>query len=238
MANIVENQFDEALSSLLRIETGDASEKHVFPELWSQLVFGMARTPDDVVFISAYYRHRQKIDSRQISRDARLFVARRLVNLGFGDAALEELGHTGSPADDQEKLLYAQAALAARDVDLARLHLRNVTEVSAKRLSAELEENYAKYEEAAKIYAALGDVESQINSEWRAGNWDSVAQIANGSKKAAAQLMTATEPYELSRSGSAFGTSKSEGVMAANDAKLQHSEWVREMLELLLSSAE
>ena len=70
------------------------------------------------------------------------------------------------------------------------------------------------------------------------GNWDSVAQIANGSKKAAAQLMTATEPYELSRSGSAVGTPKSEGVMAANDAKLQHSEWVREMLGLLLSSAE
>ena len=236
LANIVENQFDEALSSLLRIETGDESEADIFPELWSQLALGMAHTNDDVVFLSAYYKHRATLSTRQVSREARDILATRLVALGFGREAVTELGRHHRPARTQSQLLVARALIMSGEHTRARAVLDGVEGDEAKRLLAGIAEQGQSYIVASEIYLSLSDHENQVASAWRAGDWHKVARIADGTRRSAAELMTVQDPLELSQASAEAVPSNSEdsGIIASNQTRLTHSAWVRSTLKKLL----
>jgi len=233
LANIVENRFDEALSSLLRIETGDDSEKDIFPELWSQLALGMARTPDDVVFLGAYYKHRKTLAGRRVSRAAREKLAGRLVALGFGADAVSELGFYSRDGNPATGLLLARAEIEAGEPGQARAILEALPGDEAQRLLATIAEDGREYTEAAGIYAGLDDTAAQAEADWRAGNWGEVAALSSGPRQAAAELMTAEDPMALSQAKLPAEAGAS-GPIAANEARLAHSAWVRKTLGDLL----
>lgn len=234
LANIVENRFDEALSSLLRIETGEESESQVFPELWSQLALGMARAEDDVLFLSAYYKHRDTLADREISRQAREKLAARLTGLGFGREAVAELTTESQANSRPDPILAAQAYIAAGNLERARAYLVSQDSTEAAKLLAPLEERRNNYSQAAQIYSELADTQSQVDADWRAGNWTAVVRSAEGPRLAAAQLMTESDPYALSQANEALREIDSDAVIAENEARLLHSAWVRHTLERLL----
>ncbi len=224
------------MSSLLRIETGDESEADIFPELWSQLALGMARTNDDVVFLSAYYKHRTTLSTRQVSREAREILATRLVALGFGREAVTELGRHHRPARTQGQLLVARALIMSGENARARAVLDGVEGDEAKRLLAGIAEQSQSYIVASEIYQSLSDHENQVASAWRAGDCREVARIADGTRRSAAELMTVEDTLELSQATTEAAASNSEdsGIIASNQTRLTHSVWVRSTLQKLL----
>lgn len=233
VANIVEGRFDDAMSSLLRIETGEESERFVFPELWSQLALGMARTSDDAIFLSAYYKHREMLGARQVSSPARQKLAERLTRLGFGDAANVELSR--SEKESVSKLLAARAELAANRPEKALSQLDGLESEEAFLLNAQIKEQLSKHSDAARAYQKLGREEEQLNAEWRAGNWTNLAQSGDGIRRIVAQLMTESDPYSLSRANDT-DSKDAPGLIAANEQRLDHSVWLRRTIDTLLNN--
>ena len=239
LANIVVDQFDEALTSLIRIETGEAAEDEIFPELWSQLVLGMARTDDDVDFLGAYYKHRTTLKGRAVSDPARAELANRLVILGFGSEALDELGNLNDQSIDETAFLRARALVAVGQLDTARELLGELDLQSAQALLARVDERASRFDSAARIYRRLENTEAQVGASWRAGDWQEVLALGEGPKRQAAELMLAEDPFELSAVSESTqptsGGSPVSGVIAENEALLRHSSWVRSALGELLT---
>ena len=114
----------------------------------------MARTGDDAIFLSAYYRHRDTLAVRAVSAEARKMLAGRLTALGFGQAAVVELSIAQDIGQAMEKdVLTAQAHLVAGNPQFARTMLAGINSDEARRLMAQVEEQLGAHGVAAALYA-------------------------------------------------------------------------------------
>ncbi|MEM6637750.1 MAG: hypothetical protein AAF667_17880 [Pseudomonadota bacterium] len=232
LANIVDGRYDEALSSLLRIETGETTEQDVFPQLWSQLGSGMAGAPDDALFLSAYYRHRATLSSRTLSEDATRALANRLLVVGLSEEAVRVMEWRKGPLAPESHLLKANAAVRAGELDVANRELSGLEGPEADRLRAELAAVSGEHIKAAEIFARLGDTEREVALSWRTGDWARVAGSGEGVLLDAASLMREAPPGPVA-SATAVGATP----ISDNTERLAESRRIRALLTDLLDAS-
>lgn len=156
--------------------------------------------------------------------DVRLQIARRLMDLGFADPALQWLG-ASSPADTPEhRFLAARAELArgAPEAALDRLDGLDLTEAETLRAQAHLQ--LGAYDPAREALLAAGEADLAAKTLVWSQDWRALRDEGGGPWQAAAELLVSPPPEAA------------PGLLAAGNRLAEGSATTRETVAALLSS--
>lgn len=152
-------------------------------------------------------------------------IARRLMDLGFPDAAMVWLGKVAPDADERQRLLAAEAALQRQDARAALRALAGAQAPDAARLRALALAQLGNPLAASKAWADAGDVDAASRSLIWTQDWAAVAETGPESWRMAA----------AAASGSS-GDSPASGPLARSAALTAASTADRATLTTLLAT--
>ncbi len=187
-------------------------------DLWELAAAG---APDEVLLTQALKQSTPPSTNKDTDRR----VARRLLDFGFAQEALNWLGPKDALQTDPDRLLGAEAALAIRDARLAVRLLAGLAGDEADALRARAAIQLGNADAAAAILLASGDQQAALRAEFWAGDWGYIAQSDTaGLSPAAAMLL----PPLADASG--------EGILARGNRLAGESESAREAVNGLLQA--
>jgi hypothetical protein len=152
-------------------------------------------------------------------------ISRRLLDLGFADAALA-WGADLTPGEEADRLLVAEAELMRGDAQAGLRAIAGLQGAEANRLRAALAERLND-PATAVLYRALGEADRATRAQARIGDWAGLAAGEQGSWQTAARLAVA-DP----------GTDSAEATpLARAKALISESAAARDTLSNLLTAA-
>jgi hypothetical protein len=224
-----QNRFQDAFG-LFANNTGDPTP------IWNILA---DRGSDSSVIDGAILREGD--DRPQLPAQTDRKLARRLLDMGFPDAALDWIRadrRTAAQLQDEDLLLTSQAELMLNNGIAALALLEGIEGAPAARLKAMV---YASLqdERAVAEFSAIGDAESAARAARQQQNWGDLESLGQGDI-----WEDATALVEGGRSPSAVplesldgeeGSQDSSGPLAQTRAVLEESAAARQVLQRLLS---
>lgn len=195
--------------------------------LTSEVFSRNALFSDDETFLQIVFSHRF---TKELSRDATLATASRLLKLGFSERArhIAEL-YDGTPSN-ATRLLLAEIAVSQGNLTKAKGILAGIAKPDKKWLSAQIDEQIGDLSKAARKYAEQDNVKNELSAAWRNNDWGRVARIDDGIMAKAAQL--ALERDYLLQGPMQATKSDSDD---AEERLLESGRTARETLEQLLA---
>lgn len=196
----------------------------------------VARIELDPLFLKAYFRERQRIPQDGLTAETRLFLAERLVGLGFPRAAREALDQ-GTRALARGRRVLARAALSERDGPAALAYLSGLEGDAEDRLRAGAFMLVADYPAAMALYHRLGAQDQARQAAWLAGSWGDVFQSGREEEKAFLRAFEVAEGAPHSASPDASdqgGVATASGTLSRAQSLLESSAAEREALDRLL----
>ena len=191
-AYIAANAFSPAAEILAQERTALGPDR--FNQLWEDYAVAAASRMDDTDFLAFVFATLPPT----LRSDFQEIAAKRLIDLGFPDQAVNILGR-GEPVLPGDARLYLQstALLDLRDPQSALRVLRDDTSTQAEQLRAVARRMQAGNDTAL---ASLATPESMEN-QWRNGDWASLAQADDAviEDAAAAILDTNAAPFDDTR---------------------------------------
>lgn len=153
-------------------------------------------------------------------------MAERLVDLGFGDAALSVLvGPSDGKINRDRRLLRARIALEDRRPRRAEAELVGLDGPEVDLLRAEAASLTGDHDKASRAFAALNDTARAQREAWRAGEWSRLEDGPDRTLSRAGALISAQQDA---------APSDEEGVLARNRDLLDRSGTSRDVLDQLL----
>jgi hypothetical protein len=191
---IYTNQYSKALDLLVQVESDSLIDPARVRELRSEVYDNLARNGDDVEFLRRILPDLNKIAFQIESTTARRVVARRLIDLGFPTEARPFLTGASDNPDREERLLFSEVARLEGKPQVALGYLAGLDGDEIEALRAEIFAGAQDFERAAAIYAGLNQTDDQAREAWRSGDWSTVSELGDDSRKAAADLALAPRP--------------------------------------------
>ncbi|WP_114288009.1 hypothetical protein [Candidatus Halocynthiibacter alkanivorans] len=191
---IYTNQYSKALDLLVQVESDSLINPARVRELRSEVYDNLARNGDDVEFLRRILPDLNKIAFQIESTTSRRVVARRLIDLGFPTEARPFLTGASDNPDREERLLFSEVARLEGKPQVALGYLAGLEGDEIEALRAEIYAGAQDFERAAAIYARLNQAEDQAREAWRSGDWSTVSELGDDSRKAAADLALAPRP--------------------------------------------
>ncbi|MFC3085883.1 hypothetical protein [Tabrizicola soli] len=167
----------------------DASEGTAPPELW-QIAGRLAR--DDDFLAHAVLAADQ--DPPGIAPEVRGQIARRLLDLGFADPALQWLGPLGPEAAAGDRLLAAEGELARGDARAALALLSGLDLPEARTLRGRAHVQLGDFAPARALLMAAGEAEEAARLRTWTRDWPGLSAEGDAPWKAAATLVVAPDP--------------------------------------------
>ncbi|WP_374645912.1 hypothetical protein [Tabrizicola sp.] len=190
----------------------DASEGAAPPELW-QVAGRLA--PDDDFLAHAVLAPDQ--DPPGIAPEVRGQIARRLLDLGFADSALQWLGPLGPEAAAGDRLLAAEGELARGDARATLAFLGGLDLPEANALRGRAHAQLGDFAPARALFMAAGNAEEAARLRTWTRDWPGLSAEGSEPWKAAATLVVAPDP-EAEAGLLARGTRLAEDGARARDA--------------------
>lgn len=150
-------------------------------DLWPML----ANRGSDAALLSVAVR--DPAQAPRVAPETAAVIARRLIDLGFPDAALSWLPPANGMAD--LPLLAARAELMRRDARAALRVLAGLTGAEADRLRAAAQTQLGDTRAAAAAFESAGDSEAAGRAIWQAQDWAAVASVGADPVRAAAAAL-------------------------------------------------
>lgn len=189
-------------------------------EIFSLLV----RNASDSIFIT---RAVNRIpDAVKLDREERFKISKRLLNLGFPDQARVVLNGEGDLPQVDDRLLYAEIALAQEKPQIAVGYLAGLKSEEALQLLARAMSTAQDHDGSFATYAELGAVDQQMQQAWLGGMWDEVSRLDDGTLGEASSLML-NEPSP--------STSTPVGQLAQDQQLIEKSKSTRTTIGALLT---
>ncbi|MES2665739.1 MAG: hypothetical protein V4712_06530 [Pseudomonadota bacterium] len=174
-------------------------------------------------------------------------IARRLIGLGFPDAAMIWLGRIGPEDDEKSRLLAAEAALQRQDGRAAMTALAGSQAPDAARLRALALTQLGDSRAASKAWADAGDADAASRGLIRAQDWAALAQTGPDPWRKAAGLAAGADPESVgpnsvdpeivgAADGGPEGGIPASGPLAQSAALIAASAADRATLATLLST--
>ena len=190
----------------------EASEGAAPPELW-QVAGRLA--PDDDFLAHAVLAANQ--DPPGIAPEVRGQIARRLLDLGFADSALQWLGPLGSEPAAGARLLAAEGELARGDARATLALLGGLDLPEARTLRGRAHVQLGDYAPARALLLAAGDTEEAARLRTWTQDWPGLSAEGNEPWKTAATLVVRPDP-EAGAGLLARGTRLAEEGTGAREA--------------------
>lgn len=148
-----------------------------------------ARDSSDEQFLKSAFHHKFS-DSHisETSHQARFAVAKRLLDLGFSNAAKQALPKEIQPENTKHSVLLARIALSEKKPVTAKKLLQDIDNGEEKMLLAQIGEMNGEYDISAEIYREMKMPEAQISAAWRDSDWEQVALLEDSTKAGAAKI--------------------------------------------------
>lgn len=173
-------QFDDAFASLT--DWPEAEEAELLDQTRNDLFVMLATVPDDDLFVTTYFGHKDLAESREFPSEIEVLLANRLTSSGFWQSARNILSPSARRTDEG-KLALARAALTGRDAAAALAYLTQTQGEAAAALRGEALSMLGKHDNAEGEFARAGDVDALVEEAWRSGNWPLVAQKGSEAQK-------------------------------------------------------
>ncbi|MGJ8582742.1 MAG: hypothetical protein ACSHXD_01500 [Marinosulfonomonas sp.] len=153
--------------------------------LTSEALLRNAQFSNDETFLRVVF---SRTFTKEMSYDAKLATASRLLKLGFAEKArnIAEL-YDGTPSKDI-RLLLAEIAVSKGNFVEAKGILAGLSRADKDILLAKIDEKIGDLSKASTKYAELGNVKDELSTAWRNNDWKRVAEIDDGVMAKAAQL--------------------------------------------------
>ena len=123
--------------------------------------------------------------------ETRRLIAARLFDLGLAAPAQIVLEGDGTLPAEEDRRLFARAALMQRRPDVAIGYLAGLATAPDLRLRAQALEMATDHAGAVEAFAEAGDREAELQAAWRGGLWSVVRDLDDGAAGRAAELMLA-----------------------------------------------
>lgn len=214
-------QFDSAFDKL----DGLASK---MPAGFGSEIFEMfTEGADDASFLERVF---DELTTPQIalSAAARRGVAKRLVQLGFGEQAQFFLGDANDTMSDGEAILRTEIAMQMNDVEGAADTISNVDQDEAIALRAKVSRATGQFDAASEYFDLLGDGPASDLSRWMTDQWSETTEYSDPLLQSTAEL-AATDVVD--RGGL-------DGVLQRSEAAIAESEAARATILELLNDAD
>lgn len=158
-------RFEDALQTVERITRRDGSEAGLDAKL--AVMDAMVDNAADPSFLKYALANRNDI-AQHGSAVLRSKSARRLLALGFPQAALDTLATEAKPADEDVMLMRAQAAIALGQPHRAMVELLSVSSNEAQELRAKAMQTYGDYRLAGQTLMNTGNAAEASRWLWLA----------------------------------------------------------------------
>lgn len=230
-------EFAEAFAALARWRRGgiDALQAQVKDEL-----FAMLAAPEaSQLFLTHYFANRDLVRPDEASAELRLALSERLLSFGFTDEARRMRG-ADAAGTETGRLFLARAALADFDGAEALRQLDGFDGTEARRLRADALRMLGRHDEATAAYLAADAPQEAGAEAWRAGQWESVAELDEGLRRqavAAFGLVPGATPEPLATPPAPGPDGEEPGPLARNRALLDESRAARDLIDALLADA-
>lgn len=188
-----------------------------------------SRDAADAVFLQAALIGPPNLGRGAAAAETRHRVARRLVDLGFFDAARNVLGEERGVPGPKSRLLYAESFLGEGRADLAIGYLAGLQDVEALQLLARAHAQAGEFARAEALFAELGAEDARAQTAWRALDLETVRQIGSAEQRAAAEMAVAPAP-------DGTGATDAPVTLAESARALEQSRQTRDVLATLLAS--
>lgn len=144
---------------------------------------------EDPFFLKFYFRDFSK-NREQLQDNHVLQAAKRVLNLGLPEAALETLSVVEEAEMQREKrIVQAQALIKMSRPEEAEILLIGLAGPKVSALRAQARSEMGDHDYAGNIYAELGAEDQEVREAWLSGNWSRVASIHDGPLAAAARMV-------------------------------------------------
>lgn len=158
--------------------------------LWSNTHIRNTTSSSDEVFLTMVYRFPfAESQIREVSREARYLVSKRLLELGFSEDSNDIVFGGDHSMESQEKLLLSELALQRDLPELAENYLQEVSIQVSKLLLARINEMKGNFSQAADYYAELGMKEEQQRVAWLDEDMTQLAAMGEGGRNEIARLI-------------------------------------------------
>lgn len=162
-------------------------------------------------------------------------VAKRFIALGLTEPARRVLAGNGALPDKDDRLLFAQAALAESRPGVAVGYLAGLKGETADLLRAQALEAAGDYTGAAKVYDAVGNPARATWADWRGGAWGDLAARESGVLSVVANAMQ-TQDEVNSGAGQITDVTTSDTPLAQARQLIEQSQAERSTLDDLLET--
>lgn len=158
------------------------------PDFWKILA---DKGPDTALLAHAVLSQSAELSNAQ--PDTRRLLAMRLLGLGFPDPALRWLSDVISfagQATPEDRLLAARVQMQRHDAQAALRLLAGLDTDEATNLRAQAQGELGNVSQAAELFAAMGENDSEQRFARRAREWNRVSSKADGTWREAARLVS------------------------------------------------
>jgi len=169
-------QFDDAFGLLSDTETRDGIAARQLAT--NPILALLSERADDVTFLRlAMVSARQGAEN--IPPETGNQIARRLIDLGFAEAASSWIEHGENPVSKVRRLMRAEIALNSRLPNRAMVELLGLTGPKAAKLRAEAMWQEGDYQQAGQMLIAAEEYDQAARGFWMAESWEDVPNQAD-----------------------------------------------------------
>lgn len=119
----------------------------------------------------------------------RRLLAARLIDLGFAGKAKVLLDAAGANPDEDDRFLYAKAALQEGRPRVAISYLAGSKSREAEKIRAEALRQAGDFNKSVELFLKIGDRSSAMEAAWLGGDWTVLAANDDSAKGALAKLI-------------------------------------------------
>ncbi|PKP69766.1 MAG: hypothetical protein CVT82_09350 [Alphaproteobacteria bacterium HGW-Alphaproteobacteria-4] len=216
--------FVRAFDALGRMPKGASPE--FIAQTTAELLRQLASTPDEVTFVTEYFRSKSMI-LQQNDWPLQLQTAERLLVLGFPAEARQVLGPK-AVRFDAGRLLRARAAIMQQDGAAALAEIAGLSGTEAARARADALRLTGDHDAARRAYLLLEALDLAGAEAWSAGDWSEVMRLGTPPQMALVKALglAATEARDAA---------DAPGSLAATRTLLAESRNARAALDLALA---